>query len=160
MTKHLEKFDPAFDLIPKDQFDRVFKQDMCDIDTEFLGFTDKYLALAGIIPKFWTIVDLGCAYSPQAFIFKDHKAYVGVDVGVRERFKAPNTTHYTMTIAQFINDHIGDFDPNQTFAICSYVPPWYDDNMALARTHFKNVFTFYPAGESRGFFKGKEKHND
>jgi hypothetical protein len=141
--------DPALHLLPKDQLERVFRQDMCDIDPTFLGFTDIYLALAGIIPKHWTVVDLGCAYSPQAFIFKDHKAYVGVDLYAKERFSAPNTRHYTMPIADFIEQHAAGFEKNQTFAICSYVPPWHSDNIALTRANFENVFTYYPSGPSR-----------
>lgn len=138
--------DPAFHLLPEDQIKRVLGQEMCDIDAEFLGFTAIYLTLSSIIPRHWTIVDLGCAYSPQAFIFKDHKAYIGVDLGIaKERFEAANTTHYTMPIAKFIEAHGADFDQSTTFAICSYVPPWHDDNMALARLNFKNVFTYYPA---------------
>lgn len=144
--------DPAFHLLPKDQLDRVFNQEMCDIDGTFLGFTDVYLALAQIIPTHWTVIDLGCAYAPQAFIFKDHKAYVGVDASDGERFSAPNTTHYQMTIAEFIEQHIGSLNLDQTFAICSYVPPWYRaDNLRLARENFKNVFTYYPAGTREAF---------
>lgn len=138
-------------LIPQEQYDRVFRQNMCDIDYEFLGFTDIYERLAEIIPRHWTIVDLGCAYSPQAFLFRDHKAYVGVDIdlggGPQERFIAPNTTHYIMPISDFIRDHVHEFDQSTTFAICSYVPPWHGDNMKMARDTFKNVFTYYPAGE-------------
>jgi hypothetical protein len=138
--------DPALYLLPPDQLDRVFGQEMCDIDPSFLGFTNIYFALATIIPKHWTVVDLGCAYAPQAFIFRDHKAYVGVDLGInKERFAAPNAAHYTVPIAEFIREHGASFDQARTFAICSYVPPWHDDNMKLAREAFKNVFTFYPA---------------
>lgn len=142
------RIDPAFGLLPADQVERVFNQEMCDIDSEFLGFTKVYLALASIIPKHWTIVDLGCAYSPQAFIFRDHKAYIGVDLGLaKERFEAPNTTHHTMPIAEFIENHRADFDQKTTFAICSYVPPWHHDNTALTRANFENVFTYYPASD-------------
>ena len=136
--------DPALHLIPADQLDRVLRSE-CDIDGSFLGFTPIYIALAAIIPLHWTIVDLGCAYAPQAFVFKDHAAYVGVDLGNRERFIAGNTKHYSMTITEFISKHLEDFDLDTTFAICSYVPPWHNDNLALARQHFKNVFTYYPA---------------
>lgn len=142
-----DELDPAYHLIPPDQLDRVFGQEMCDIDATFLGFTSIYFALAGIIPKHWTVVDLGCAYSPQAFIFKDHKAYIGVDLYAKERFKAPNTVHYTMPISRFLAEIGGSFDLRTTFAICSYVPPWHDDNVDLARQHFKNVFTYYPASD-------------
>lgn len=140
------RLDPAIHLMPDDQLARVFGQKVCDIDHEFLGFTEKYLALASIIPLDWTVVDLGCAYAPQALIFKDHKAYVGVDVSNGERFSAPNTTHYSMTTADFIAVHSADFDIDRTFAICSYVPNWFhQDSRRLTREAFKNVFTFYPA---------------
>lgn len=133
------------EMLPREQCDRVFNQNMCDIDYEFLGFTEIYERLAEIVPKHWTIVDLGCAYAPQAFLFKDHKAYVGVDVFEIERFEAPNTTLHQMTIREFLERHLSEFDQDTTFAICSYVPPWHDDNMKLARESFKNVFTYYPA---------------
>lgn len=140
------EIDPAWELMPKDQIERVLGQEMCDIDASFLGFTDIYLALAKIIPTFWTIIDLGCAYAPQAIIFSGHKAYIGVDLGEgRERFSAPNTTHYNMTNAEFVEKHATEFDQELTFAICSYVPPWYDcDSLKLARETFRNVFTYYP----------------
>lgn len=145
-TKRREpEVDPILHLMPQDQLARVLESDMCDIAPEFLGFTEVYMRLAEIIPKHWTIVDLGCAYAPQAWLFKDHKAYIGVNISGVERFRAPNTIHHTMTIREFIEKHLADFDQETTFAICSYVPPWHDDNMKLAREAFKNVFTYYPA---------------
>ncbi|MEK1908148.1 MAG: hypothetical protein AAAB13_20440 [Pseudomonas sp.] len=137
--------DPVLHLMPESQLDAVLSQDECDIDIEFLGFTSVYLALASIIPKHWTVVDLGCAFAPQAFIFKDHAAYIGVDIGDRVRFTAPNTTHHKMKISDFVSKHVRNLDMDTTFAICSYVPPWHDDNRSLARQTFKNVFTYYPA---------------
>lgn len=144
------EIDPAWEMMPRDQIDRVLGQEQCDIDPSFLGFTDIYLALATIIPKHWTIIDLGCAYAPQAIIFAKHKAYIGVDLPSdqgRERFSAANTTHYSMSIAEFIEKHAAEFDHARTFAICSYVPPWHNDNLELARHAFKNVFTYYPASD-------------
>lgn len=32
----------------------------------------------------------------------------------------------------------------ELFAICSYVPPWHDDNEELVRRAFKHLFVFYP----------------
>lgn len=141
------EIDPAWELMPPDQIEAVLGQDGCDIDPAFLGFTDIYFALASIIPHHWTVVDLGCAYAPQAIIFANHKAYVGVDIGSHQRFTAPNTTHYTMPISAFINERASRFDQDRTFAICSYVPPWHADNMSLVRAAFKNVFTYYPASD-------------
>lgn len=135
---------PLIDLLPQDQQSRVFHQHLCDIGPEFLGFVAIYEHLAAIIPHSFTVVDLGCAYAPQAFLFKDHDAYIGVDLFDGERFTALNTTHYITSIEHFIRDHLHEFEQGNTFAICSYVPPWGADNMMIARSSFQNVFTYYP----------------
>lgn len=139
-------------MLPPDQIERVFASDMCDIEPEFLGFVGAYERLAEMIPTHWTVIDLGCAYAPQAYFFRDHAAYIGVDLGpVDRRFSAPNTTHLTMPIHEFCANSIAGLDIKTTFAICSYVPPWHGDNMKVARETFENVFTFYPAGDSKRF---------
>lgn len=141
--------DPILHLMPKDQLEAVFAQD-CDIDLEFLGFTQIYKNLSEIIHKHWTIVDLGCAFAPQAWLFKDHASYIGVDMGDRVRFSAPNTIHHVMTIRQFIEQESHKLDKASTFAICSYVPPWVDDNRALVRENFTNLFVYYPCRNKAG----------
>ena len=134
-------------LLPKDQADRVFNQKMADIEPDFLGFVDIYYHLSKIIPLHFTVVDLGCAYNPQCFYFTEHKEYIAVDsFEDTERFKADNCTIYEMTIKEFILKHILSLNIEETFAICSYVPPWHNDNMELTRKYFKNVFTYYPHG--------------
>ena len=132
--------------LPKDQIDMVMSGNI-DIEPQFLGFVSTYLLLSFLIPKHFTVIDLGCAYAPQCFYFSDHKQYVGVDLSVENRFHTDNTTMYTMSISNFIKDYIELFDLDTTFAICNYVPEWRDDNMKLIRENFKNVFVFYPASE-------------
>jgi hypothetical protein len=140
--------DPAWEMMPRDQIERVLGQEYCDIEPAFLGFTDVYLMLAAIIPRHWTIVDLGCAYAPQAILFANHKSYVGVDISDCEKFSAPNSKHYTMPIADFIEQHSASFDQQRTFGICSYVPPWHgSDNIDIARRAFRHVFTYYPSSD-------------
>lgn len=141
----MSEIDPAWPLLPQDQIERVMRQEECDIEPAFLGFTEVYQALASIIPHHWTIVDLGCAYAPQVVFFARHRAYIGVDFSGFERFTGPNVTHYRMPIEQFVTEKAREFDQRTTFAICSYVPPWSGDNMAFARAAFRNVFTYYPA---------------
>jgi hypothetical protein len=135
--------------LPADQLERVLAADMCDIDESFLGFVGIYERLAQIIPNHWTVIDLGCAYAPQALFFERHKKYIGVDVmtPIASRFSGSNSIHLEMTIGDFIENRLAEFDQNTTFAVCSYVPPWHGDNSDLARKSFKNVFTYYPAGE-------------
>lgn len=134
-------------VIPAEQLERILDQFAGDIDYEFLGFVGIYKMLADIIPTHWTVVDLGCAYAPQAFFFTSHKKYIGVNLGpIEDRFAAANTEHHSTSIEEFCAGPAGALDQNTTFAICSYVPPWGGDNMKITRDSFKNVFTYYPAG--------------
>jgi hypothetical protein len=127
--------------LPKDQVERVLNQDMVDIEPQFLGFVHIYYHLSQIIPKHWTIVDLGCAYAPQAYYFRNHKTYIGVDIGQHERFQFPNTIICEISIEEFIQKHLPDLNIYETFAICAYV----NDNNEC-RKHFENIFTYYPHG--------------
>lgn len=137
--------------LPQDQIDRVMGNwgVDCDIGPEFLGFMHVYEPLSKIIPKHWTVVDLGCAYAPQAWYFRNHKAYIGVNPGSKdERFSWQNTDHFEGTIQEFIAQRIALLDLNEVFGICSYVPPWYELNKEDMRRAFPNLFTFYPYGTS------------
>ena len=141
----MESRDNLLSLIPKSEMKRVLNQEHCDIDPTFMGFIDIYFHLSKIIPKHFTVVDLGCAYNPQCYFFKDHKKYVGVDYGSLERFKSINCEIFEKTISDFLKYDAGEFDPDETFYICSFVPPWGDDNQQLARIYSKNCFCFYPS---------------
>ena len=138
--------DKIIKLLPQDQIDRVLSQEYCDIDFEFMGFTDIYYHLSKIIPKHFTVVDLGCAYNPQCFYFTEHKKYIAVDVSMNEVFKSDNCILVNRSIKDFIKFNIGKLDLDETFAICSYVPPGGDDNTKLAREAFINCFVYYPHG--------------
>lgn len=133
---------PLLSIIPEDQQYEVFNQDRCDIDGEFIGFTDIYESLSKIIPVHFTVVDLGCAYNPQCYYFINHKQYIAVDDNFQlKRFKTPNCTLYNMSINDFILYHLDNLDLDKTFAICSYVPT----NRDMIRTSFKNLFIYYPS---------------
>ena len=98
------------------------------------------------LQRVFTVVDLGCSYAAQAFLFERHHAYIGVARSDCQRFAAENSTHHQMTIADFLEQHGSRLSKKTTFAICSYVPPWHGDNMQMVREFFVNVFTFYPHG--------------
>jgi len=135
-----------FNMLPKEQVDIVMRQEMCDIEPVFLGFVSTYKLLSQIIPKHFTIVDLGCAYNPQCYYFKDHKKYVGVDILTKKVFMTPNCEFYNMTIDEFIDGNIHKFNIDETFAICNYVPVWYKLDANKIRRSFKNLFCYYPHG--------------
>lgn len=141
--------DPILELLPKDQWDEVMNQENCDIEPVFMGFTDIYKKLSEIIPHHWTVVDLGAAYNPQCYYFTKHKKYIAVDTPGTKMFKAHNCEIYQMTIGQFINDHLKDLYLPETFAICSYVPMWYGDNIEVVTHAFKNLFVYYPHGSHK-----------
>lgn len=146
-----QSYDPVLDLIPKEQCERVFNQTMVDIEPRFVGFTQIYKALSEIIPRHFTIVDLGCAYNPQCFYFQDHKKYMAVDLpaaewrgGKIERFQSDNCEIFEMDIRDFIEKHIDEVNLKETFAICNYVPNWGQDNKQLVRESFENCYVYYP----------------
>ena len=140
--------------LPIDQVERVFSQKDVDIGPEFLGFVNIYFHLSKTIPKHWTIVDLGCAYAPQSYYFRNHKEYIGVDIGgITERFYFKNTKHFLLSISNYIENYTQNINLLETFAICSYVPLWGNDNGLLTREKFPNCFIYYPHGGLEGFSK-------
>lgn len=146
-----EVADPLTHVIPEQELNRVFNQPEVDIDPYFLGFTEIYRNLSEIIPKHWTIIDLGCAFNPQCYYFAKHKKYIAVDLGKSEKFKTDNCTIFEMDIDKFISNHLLDLDLNlnETFAICSYVPT----STELIRKTFKNLFVYYPSHTKDPFYQ-------
>lgn len=142
--------DDLWSKLPQEQIDAVFGQEFCDIDPEFLGFTKIYRNLSELIPKHFTVIDLGCAYNPQCFYFTEHKKYISVDYSPCVKFKSSNCIIYQKSIEEFIAENLKEFNLDETFAICSYVPPWGGNNREMVRKAFKNVFVYYPhGGESK-----------
>lgn len=127
-------------------FLRIKNQDCVDIDVDFLGFIEQYNCLAKIIPLNFHIYDIGCALAPQAYYFRKHISYLGIDPFKRERFSFENTKFYVGKIEDFIEEKIEIKKPN--FAICNYVP---NLNKELVSKHFDNMFIFYPSMEDNPF---------
>lgn len=142
-----EIFKDLLEAVPH-QVELFFKTD-CDVDSSFMGFTEIYKNLAKMIPEHFTIVDLGCAYAPQSYYFRNHKKYLGIDLEHKYRFHFPNSEFWIGKIADFVHSEVyNGLDQESSLAICSYVPPWYGDNQEIARTSFQNVFSFYPSSSS------------
>lgn len=130
-----------------DQFHEVMKQPHCEYDLGdygFMGFLSVYDAVRRIVPKDRTIVDLGCYLGAQALLFDEYMEYIGVDVIDMQRFASPNTTHYAMTIQDFIEMHGERY--KDAFAICSYVPD--EEAQRMVRETFKDCLVYYPRSES------------
>ncbi len=115
-----------------------------DIEPDSM-FCSPYDLLAQIIPVGRTVIDLGCAYGFQSWYFRNHKAYIGVDLACGDPeydhgvFTPRNAMYYTCGIDSFLvarpeycNDH--------SFAICSYVPAVTKE----LRSAFTQLFVFYP----------------
>lgn len=139
---------PAGEWTRLSQHVEYFDADICP---DFLGFVDIYWHLAAIIPQHWAIVDLGCAYGPQAYLFENRR-YIGVDLlPVAHRFAAPHATHYSMSIGEFLKTTAPTLNLNlqETFAICSYVPMWGEKTTAHLRAYFPNLHVYYPHGGER-----------
>lgn len=136
-----------FKIIPKEEINRVFSESDtigAECDFTFLGFEEVYKSVLNFVPKSRIIVDLGCAYAPQAYYFTDYRKYIGVDNGgIDVHFQTENMEYYHESIQTFISKLAErDINVNDCFAICSYVP---DDNASrLVRQTFPNLLVYYP----------------
>lgn len=154
-----EKMDEVFEYLPIEEADRLFKKNYRmsgNLDYTHMGFTRVYKSLLSIVPKHYTIIDLGCSYAAQCYFFKDYEAYIGVDVDDEERFATDNTTHYQMSMQKFIKEILPDLHLNlkECFAICSYVPD--AEGTELARHTFPNILVYYPSGSWEARAKRRE----
>ena len=129
-----------------DQINQVFSQANCDIDPTFLGFIDTYEALSKLIPKYWTVIDIGCGYAAQAYYFKDHKLYLGVDPHSGITFHFDNTVIWNKTIRQTCLHMIG-MNLKEFFCIFNYVPCSQRESERIRKT-FPNLYCYYPHGGS------------
>ena len=148
--------DDVLRLIPKEEVDRLFRVNdrmLGNVDLTFMGFTATYKVLAGLIPRWWTVVDLGCSYAAQSYYFSEHSKYIGVDENDEQRFCPENCVHYVKKIQDYIKEDIGELNLDETFAICNYVPD--DEARDLVCKTFKNVYVFYPCGSFEHFLKSK-----
>lgn len=140
-----ELIDYTLSLIPKEEKDRVFRQECCGIDNSFIGFLEPYYHLSKIISKDYTIFDFGAAYNPQCYFFTEHKKYIAIspiEIDGKEMFKASNCDIYRCTTGYFLNHYYKK--EGKQFAIVNNVPNWYkEDSMNLAKTFFRNCYTFY-----------------
>lgn len=142
-------------LIPSDEWQRVMKSDAsAEITSDSImcgGAT--YYYLSRMIPKEWTVIDVGASYGAQSYLFKDHARYIAVepfrssDDWHFEDFKADGTERYQMTAGKFVKEVLPTLklDLGKTFAICNYVPEWFGENpMELVRKTFHNCYVYYP----------------
>lgn len=128
-------------LIPKSEMNRVFRESYsaaAEIGPDFMCFEEPYQAAVRVADKDSIILDLGCAYAPQAYYFSKCKHYIGVDLPMvrpehplnypnikpETRFHPDNARFYIMTIQQFIQTVLPELklDMNHVIAVCSAVP--------------------------------------
>lgn len=139
-------------LIPDSEFDRVMQSDACaEISCNNLVCDMfAYYMLSKSIPRDWTVIDVGCAYNAQSYLFKEHNKYIGINPEYKshhfhlENFKAEDTDYYEMTGQDFIKITLPilELDLSKTFAICTFVPDW--ECQQMVRETFKNCYVYYP----------------
>lgn len=143
--------------IPSEEWRRVLDSDAsAEIDGCCLTCLD-YTPLAYLIPKHWTVIDFGCSYNAQAYLFEHHRRLISVDLSMNvyepdfhlERFKPPWCELYEMSIKEWLDaGYAKSLDLSTTFAICGYVP---SKEVALVRDTFRNLFVYYPAGDRAAY---------
>ncbi len=115
--------------IGKEETDRLFSYDECELEPDFLGFLKNYKDISERLPKDFTVIDIGCYMAFQADFYKEHKSYIGIepDVPIEYRLRQGNAEYYRLTAQQFISETLpklinDGLDLKKTFAVCSAVP--------------------------------------
>ena len=149
------KYEPCdlFKIIPAQEIERVFSDGTAsaEMDYTFLAFEEIYKSILNFVPKGKTIIDLGCAYAPQAYYFTEYRGYIGVDIQIPDvHFITPNMKLYNMSIQEFCKKVTKEkWSLEKFFAICSYVPD--ADARKCVRDTFPNCLVYYPFRDKREF---------
>lgn len=143
------------DLIPHDILKAALNHPYCELEPDHLCFEFVYRAVADNVPKDFTVLDLGCYMAAQAYLFTEHRLYVGVDNSEfiafnhdwyvpPPRFSTKNSVHYTMSITDFLDwcSNAAFLDPERTYVVASYVPGFYDAGFLGGR--YPNHAIIYP----------------
>lgn len=137
-------------IIPKEELERVFRDSdsaSAELDASFLCFDNYYEDVLDHTSPDTVILDLGCAYAPQCWYFKDYERYIGVDLPFMNnvKFQSPNAEFYLMSIQRFIKEVLPTLhlDLNHTVAICSMVPD--KEALELVRDTFPRHYVVYPS---------------
>lgn len=141
------------DLIPPEELKLKLDYGSTELDPTFLCFEHVYLPVSKMVPKHFTIVDLGCYQAAQAYLFQNHERYIGVDRYDKTyrgdgyipplRFMPENAFQYVMSIEDFFDRGTADeLDLDKTYFVMSYVPPFHDKPYWL-RDKTKNYLWVY-----------------
>ena len=134
--------------VDKKQLNKIFSFPEMELEPDFLGFLEVYQELAKRIPKRFAIVDLGCNHAFQAWLFREHMLYVGVDNGIpaEYRLRTENANHFDMSIQDFLKTHYKNMFINKTVFICSYVP---DIEARKLTAKCRYFYSYYPPDEEK-----------
>lgn len=139
-------------LIPDKEMKRVMMSDasaeIC-VDNLVCGGATYYY-LSRMIPKAWNVIDIGCSYNAQSYLFQNHKRHIAIEPVWLDKdfhfeyFHAPNTELLFMTGQEFIENELPkmNLDLSKTFAILNYVPS--SACNLMVRKTFTNLYCFYP----------------
>lgn len=141
-------------IIPKEELDRVFNDSYSastEIDASFLCFNDEYEYVLENTKPSDIIIDLGCAYNPQCWYFKDYDRYIAVDLPMFDdvRFDNGHVEFYIMSIQRFIKEELPklNLDLNNAVAICNAVPD--EEARKMVEKTFPRHIIAYPGIPSK-----------
>lgn len=147
--------DELMNNLTKKEKEQMFSYKYCEYEYHFLGFLENYADLKDLIPKNFTIIDVGCYLAIQSEYFKEHNKYIGIQPGfVWDGCDISNHFHGTSN-SIFIEDTAKGFvenfdrysklynlDKDKIFVICSAVPAF--SETALIEQTFPYVRIAYP----------------
>ena len=175
-NKYNNLCDELIKKLTKSEIDKIFSYEYCEYEYHFLGFLENYYDLKDLIPKDFTVVDVGCYLAIQSEYFKDHKRYIGIepdvapfsDANINEHFhKNENSVFIRDTAKGFVTNFSDyakkyDLDKDKMFIICSAVPAF--EETTLIEQNFPYIRIAYPGKKTierlPEITKNMKKNND
>ena len=146
--------------IPAEEFRRVIKESetaSAEIGTDFVGFEEDYYFVKDNITDDDIVIDLGCGYDPQCFLFTNNARYIAVDCGLADgvHFDDGHVEFYGLTIQEFVKSTLPSLNlpMDRVVAICNAVPD--NEARALVEQVFNRFYIAYPGMETLYCFDGK-----
>ena len=138
--------------LTQEDLDAAISHRAVDIEPEFMGFFSNYedaRSRSGDISD-KVIVDFGCAYGFQSYLFENAKAYIGVD-HVQSHIVGPDNAAWMpgTGIEDAIDMILSEHDPNDCIAIMSGVPDSQGNLTRLVEDAFPNAYIAYPGDTLR-----------
>ena len=147
--------------IPKEELRRVMRESYtasAEIAPDFLCFEKDYYFVKEHISDDDIVIDLGCSYDAQCFLFTSNERYIAVDCGLSDdvHFDDGHVEFYNQSIQEFIKETLPSLGlpMDKIVAVCNAVPD--EEARKMVEQTFDRFYIAYPYMDTKYCFDGNK----